>query len=86
MSAAQVALRNRVASIDQHTAGGGKICDLTHELRQPLGAIEAIAYYLEMTLPPDMIEARGLLSRIQNLLEQTDCILECAEQNVMPVH
>jgi hypothetical protein len=45
-----------------------------------LSTIEAIAYYLEMTIPADLIEARGLLARVQQLLESTDRILEQAEQ------
>ena len=27
---------------------------LAHDLRQPLSTIDAIAYYLEMTLPPEL--------------------------------
>ena len=57
-----------------------RILDLTHDLRQPLSSIEAIVYYLEMTIPAELVEARGLLARAQQLLESTDRILESAEQ------
>jgi signal transduction histidine kinase len=45
--------------------------DLVHELRQPLSSIEAIAYYLEMTLPADQFLARHYVRRIQQLVEET---------------
>ena len=65
----------RLNSVENRT-----ILDMAHDLRQPLSTIEAIAYYLEMTIPVDLIEARGLLARVQQLLESTDRILEQAEQ------
>jgi len=45
--------------------------ELVHELRQPLSSIEAIAYYLEMTLPADQFQARQYMRRIQQLVEET---------------
>jgi nitrogen-specific signal transduction histidine kinase len=54
------------------------IRELAHNLRQPLGAIEAIAYYLEMTLPAEQIEARGHLLRLQRLVEESSMILQNA--------
>ena len=51
------------------------ICELVHELRQPLSSIEAIAYYLEMTLPPDQQEARAHMHRLQELVDQAESIL-----------
>ena len=51
------------------------ICTLAHELRQPLSAIEAIAYYLEMTLPAEQLEARQHLMRLQELVERSSDIL-----------
>jgi len=53
---------------------------MTHDLRQPLSTIEAIAYYLEMTIPGELLEARTLLARVQQLLESADGILDRAEQ------
>jgi signal transduction histidine kinase len=51
------------------------IRDLAHDLRQPLSAIEAIAYYLEMTLPADQLDARQHLLRVQQLIEHSSAIL-----------
>ena len=47
---------------------------LAHEIRQPLGAIEAIAYYMSMLRPNDA-KQREQLSRIQRLVEQSNWIL-----------
>ena len=52
------------------------ICDLVHELRQPLSSMEAIAYFLEMTLPADQVEARQHMRRLQQLVDQADSILK----------
>ena len=54
------------------------VCDLIHELRQPLSSIEAIAYYLEMTLPPEQTQARLYMRRLQQLVDQTSSLLENA--------
>jgi len=59
------------------------IRELAHSLRQPLGAIEAIAYYLEMTLPAEQIEARGHLLRLQRLVEESSTILQDAIRDSM---
>jgi nitrogen-specific signal transduction histidine kinase len=58
------------------------IRDLVHELRQPLSSIEAIAYYLEMTLPPEQLHARQQLLRMQELVRRTEVILEDAASTV----
>jgi phosphoglycerate-specific signal transduction histidine kinase len=50
--------------------------ELVHELRQPLSSIEAIAYYLEMTLPAEQVQARQYMWRLQQLVEETNAILE----------
>jgi signal transduction histidine kinase len=49
--------------------------DLAHEIRQPLGAIESIAYYLSMVLPDEDGKHREQLTRIQQLVEQSNWIL-----------
>jgi len=54
------------------------ICNLAHDLRQPLSAIEAIAYYLSKTLPEDQMEARKYLIRLQELVETSSTILSDA--------
>jgi len=51
------------------------ICRLVHELRQPLSTIEAIAYYLEITLPADQFEARRYLARLRKTVEESNDIL-----------
>jgi signal transduction histidine kinase len=48
---------------------------MAHEIRQPLGAIESIAYYLSMVLPRDDGKHREQLTRIQQLVEQSNWIL-----------
>ena len=48
---------------------------LAHELRQPLSTIEAIAYYLEITLPADQFEARRYLTRLRKTVEESNAIL-----------
>jgi signal transduction histidine kinase len=48
---------------------------IAHEIRQPLGAIESIAYYLSMVLPDKDGKHREQLTRIQQLVEQSNWIL-----------
>jgi len=55
-----------------------RLHELVHELRQPLSSIEAIAYYLEMTLPAGQLEARQYMSQLQRLVADTNTILERA--------
>jgi len=52
--------------------------DLVHELRQPLSSIEAIAYYLEMTLPAEQFLARQYMRRIQLLVDEASLTLNSA--------
>jgi len=59
-----------VASSDE------RLRELVHELRQPLSSIEAIAYYLEMTLPAGQVQARQHMSHLQHLVEEANAILE----------
>jgi signal transduction histidine kinase len=49
---------------------------LVHELRQPLSSIEAIAYYMEMTLPAGQFAARQYMSQLQRLVAEANTILE----------
>jgi len=53
-----------------------RLRDLVHELRQPLSSIEAIAYYLEMTLPAGQFEARQYMAQVQRLVADTNTLLE----------
>jgi signal transduction histidine kinase len=49
--------------------------DIAHELRQPLSAIESIAYYLSLVLPRDDEKIQEQLARLPQLVEQSDWIL-----------
>jgi signal transduction histidine kinase len=54
-----------------------RLHELVHDLRQPLSSIEAIAYYLEMTLPASQFESRQqMLSQLQLLVADANAILE----------
>lgn len=53
---------------------------IAHELRQPLSAIESIAYYLSLVLPRDGGPAGEQAGRLQQLVEQSNWILTCALQ------
>ena len=53
---------------------------VAHELRQPLSAIESIAYYLSLVLPRDGGPAREQAGRLQELVEQSNWILTSALQ------
>jgi phosphoglycerate-specific signal transduction histidine kinase len=49
---------------------------MVHELRQPLSSIEAIAYYLEMTLPAEQGQARLYMRKLQQLVDQASAVLD----------
>jgi TRAP-type mannitol/chloroaromatic compound transport system substrate-binding protein len=49
-----------------------------NDLRQPLSSIAAIAYYIEMTLPAEQLQALHYLQHLQELVDQTNSILEHA--------
>ena len=55
-----------------------RLHDLAHDLRQPLSSIEAIAYYLEMTLPAEQLEARHHMSQLQRLVADASVMLDRA--------
>jgi signal transduction histidine kinase len=82
MSAAQAVLVQTTPYLETMTSASSRkdelVRELIHDLRQPLSSIEAIAYYLEMTLPPEQIEARLYMRRLQQLVDQTSSILEDA--------
>ena len=61
--------------------------ELIHELRQPLGVIESLTYFIELTTTDDKIRPR--LEHIQSMLTKAHHILENAsEQGVSewPAH
>ena len=53
-----------------------RLRELIHDLRQPLSSIEAIAYYLEMTLPADQVQAREHMTQLQRLVAEASAVLE----------
>jgi signal transduction histidine kinase len=78
MSAAYAALSEVTARIEPElfdSAQDAVLQDLAHALRQPLGAIEAIAYFLNMTLPPGQPETSVHLIRLQELVAESNAIL-----------
>ena len=52
--------------------------NLAHELRQPLSTIESIAYYLELTIPPDQVQARIYVARLQQIVMEASAIVSAA--------
>jgi K+-sensing histidine kinase KdpD len=57
---------------------------IAHELRQPLSAIESIAYYFSLVLPRDGGPVREQAWRLQQLVEQSNWILTSALQLADP--
>ncbi len=51
---------------------------LAHELRQPLSTVESIAYYLRMVTPRQDAKTQHQLEKVQQLVEQMNCILSDA--------
>lgn len=51
---------------------------IAHHLRQPLSTIEAIAYYLSITLPPAETKALEQLEKMQRLVQEANLILSDA--------
>ena len=51
------------------------LSSMAHDLRQPLSNIEAIAYHLSLILPQNDQKIQAQLSRIRELVQQTDEIL-----------
>jgi signal transduction histidine kinase len=51
---------------------------LAHELRQPLSALESLAFYLDIVLPVTDIKARQQVEKIQQLVQQANWIVDDA--------
>ena len=58
----------------------GVLARLTHEMAEPLGAIESIAYYLRMVLPKEDERAQRHLERIEELVASMNGTLGDAVQ------
>jgi signal transduction histidine kinase len=63
------AMGNQLAS-----ANPAALDDLIHDLRQPLSAIDSLAYFLEITSSDDAVRAH--LQRIQTMVSRAHCILD----------
>lgn len=53
--------------------------DLVHDLRQPLGSIDSIVYFMELTVREPQIftqlqKIRGLVAQASNILEQASSL------------
>lgn len=53
----------------------GRLADLIHSLRQPLGTIEACAFYLSLVLPEDDPKCREQVERIEQQVAEAGRIL-----------
>jgi signal transduction histidine kinase len=58
-----------------HHSTPGVLARLTHELAQPLGAIDSIAYYLRMVLPKEDMRTQQHLERIEELVASVNAIM-----------
>jgi signal transduction histidine kinase len=84
MSSATEVQTVAAASKTQTSAPAVALETIAHELRQPLSAIESIAYYLSLVLPRDGGPAREQAGRLQQLVEQSNWILTSALQLADP--
>jgi hypothetical protein len=66
----------RTAAIETPTQNW--VSELIHDLRQPLSAIEAIAYYLQMRSTDDQPHIRQCALRLQELVDDAASRLTCA--------
>lgn len=63
----------KVSSVSQES-----FHNLIHDLRQPLSAIAAIAFCLELTVPVEQAQARLYISRLQKLVVDASSALSNA--------
>ena len=76
MSAAVVTEALYVETPPQASSPEERWGDFIHELRQPLSSIEAIAYYLEMTLPAEQAQARRHMTQLQRLVVEASASVD----------
>jgi len=63
-----------------------EIRELVNDLSQPLSSIEAIAYYVEMTLPAEQLQSQHYMQHIQELADETNSILKRFASNAAREH
>ena len=61
-----------------------RVADLAHDLRQPLGILEACACVLELVLPQSEARAHGHLQQMQGQIDLAGAILGSAVQSYAP--
>jgi signal transduction histidine kinase len=77
MSAAAVRIESaRYLDATSTPVWDAEVRDFIHDLRQPLSSIEAIAYYLEMTLPAEQLQARQYMRQLQQLVDDANTIMQ----------
>jgi hypothetical protein len=73
------------SDLDPHPADPKTLSldEFVHEIRQPLGVIESLAYYLELTSTDEKVNAHS--RRIQLMVLQVNRILEraCASEGAL---
>src|SRR5579863_2746085 len=81
MMSSATGVQTVAAALETQTSSAAVALEtIAHELRQPLSAIESIAYYLSLVLPRDGGPARDQAVRLQQLVEQSNWILASALQ------
>jgi signal transduction histidine kinase len=68
-----------ISLLSQSGASPAFLEDLIHELRQPLGVIETLAYFIEITTTDEAIATR--LQHMQAMLTKVHHILESATED-----
>jgi signal transduction histidine kinase len=63
---------------DPSAENAAAVRQIAHQLRQPLSTMEAIAYYLSITLPPHETKALEQVVKLQRLVQDTNLILSDA--------
>ncbi len=85
VSSGPASLEDRSNSLTEPPASAitkESVRDLIHDLRQPLGTIEAIAYLMEMTLPVQLVKPRQYMRELQQLVRKTNATLVKAASKV----
>jgi signal transduction histidine kinase len=81
--------RDRVESGQPAVVNSAALQDLVHDLRQPLGVIETLAYYLELTASDDRMcvhlkRIRAMVAQANGILERTIACPECLALEACP--
>ena len=66
---------SHLAQISEDLLAPPGVRELANDLHQSLSSIEAIAYYVEMTLPAEQLQAVHYMQQLQELVDQTNSIL-----------